>query len=181
MRALVVFESMFGNTHTVADRVAQGLRAAGDVRVVSVADATPEALSGADVVVVGGPTHMHGMATVRSREAAHERAEQPGSEVTMDPDAEGPPLRDWFDGLTLPSGCRAAAFDTRMHGAAALTGRASRGIAKRLERHGASMIAPPESFFVGKDSHLSEGEAARAEEWGASLARSLASAGASPA
>ncbi len=174
MRAVVVFESMFGNTHAVGERIAQGLAGAGDVRLVAVGEATGEALAGADVIVVGGPTHVHGMVSERSRQAAHEQADRPGSELTMDPDAEGPTLRDWFDGLALPAGCRAAAFDTRVHGPAALTGRASRGIAKRLEHHGATMIAAPESFFVEKDNHLAVGEAERAEEWGASLARSLA-------
>jgi hypothetical protein len=173
MRALVVFESMYGNTHLVAERIALGLGAAGEVRVASVADATDEALADADLVVVGGPTHVHGMATARTRDAAREQAAKAEGELAMDPDAEGPMLRDWFDELTLPDGCRGAAFDTRLHGPAALTGRASRGIAKRLERHGASLVAPPESFFVGKDNNLTEGEAARAEEWGASLARSL--------
>jgi hypothetical protein len=173
MPALVVYESMYGNTHIVAERIAQGLRAAGDARVVPVADATATALSGVDLLIVGGPTHVHGMVSARSQEAAREQAARPGSEVTLDPDAEGPILRDWFDGLALPPGCHGAAFDTRLHAPAALTGRASRGIAKRLEGHGATMIAPPESFFVGKDNHLAEGEAARAEEWGGSLARAF--------
>jgi hypothetical protein len=112
----------------------------------------------------------------RTRDAARQQAVEPGSGLTLDPDAEGPTLRDWFDGLTLPPGCRAAAFDTRMHGPAPLTGRASRGIAKRLERHGATLVAAPESFYVERDNHLSEGEADRAEEWGAMLARGLAAA-----
>lgn len=174
MRMLVVFESMFGNTHEVAERIAQGLGAAGDARTVAVADATDEALSGAGLVVAGGPTHVHGMVTDRSRQAAHTQAQEHEGELALDPDgAEGPTLREWFDGLTLPPGCRAAAFDTRVHGPAPLTGRASRGIAKRLEKHGATLIASPESFFVDRDNHLVEGEADRAQEWGASLARSL--------
>jgi hypothetical protein len=177
VRVLVVFESMFGNTHLVAERVALGLADAGEARVASVAEATPEALADVDLLVVGGPTHVHGMATDRTRQAAREQAEQPDSGVELDPDAEGPALRDWFDDLTLPGGCRAAAFDTRVHGPGALTGRASRGIAKRLERHGASLIAPPESFFVGRDNRLADGEAERAEEWGASLARAFAGPG----
>ena len=175
MRALVVFESMFGNTHVVADRAAAGQRAAGEVRVVPVAEATREALAEADLVVVGGPTHVHGMTSARSREAAVQQAAEPGSGVALDPGAEGPGLREWFDGLDLAPGCRAAAFDTRLHGAAMLTGRASHGIAKRLEAHGASMVVPPESFFVDRQNHLDAGEQERAETWGASLAQTLAS------
>lgn len=173
MRALVVYESMFGNTHTVAERIARGL---GDARLATVADATAEVVAGADLVVVGGPTHVHGMVSGRTRDAARQQAEEPGSGLTLDPDAEGPTLREWFDTLTLPPGCRAAAFDTRVHGPAPLTGRASRGIAKRLERHAATLVAPPESFFVERDNHLAEGESDRAEAWGASLARSFTAA-----
>ena len=173
MRTVVVFESMFGNTHAVAEHIVRGLGAAGEAVVVAVGDATADALAGAVLVVVGGPTHVHGMVSDRSREAAHQQADKPGSDLTLDPDAEGPTLREWFDGLTLPAGARAAAFDTRVNGPASLTGRASKGIAKRLERHGATLVVPPESFFVGKDNHLAEGEAERAEQWGASLARSL--------
>ncbi|MBJ7455922.1 MAG: flavodoxin family protein [Thermoleophilia bacterium] len=173
MTALVVYESMFGNTHTVAERIARGL---GGATLVAVAEATAEAIAAADLVVVGGPTHVHGMVSDRTREGARQQAAEPGSGLTLDPDAEGPTLRDWFDGLALPAECRAAAFDTRVHGPAPLTGRASRGIAKRLERHGATLVAPPESFFVERDNHLSEGEADRAEAWGASLARSPATA-----
>ena len=171
MRTLVVYESMFGNTHAIAERIARGLDGA---EVVAVADATAEAVAGAGLLVVGGPTHVHGMVTGRTRDAAQQQAGEPGSGLALDPDAEGPTLREWFDGLTLAPGCRAAAFDTRVHGPAPLTGRASRGIAKRLEKHGATLVLSPESFFVERDNHLVDGEADRAEQWGASLALALA-------
>ena len=172
MRALVVYESMYGNTHVVAESIARGLRAGGEAEAeaVPIVRATPEALAAADLLVVGGPTHIHGMASERSREAAREAAAKPDSGLAMDPDAEGPGLREWFDGLALPAGRRAAAFDTRMHGPGMVTGRASRGIAKRLRHHGATMVAPPESFLVDKKNHLDGDEAARAEAWGAGLA-----------
>lgn len=169
MRTLVVYESMFGNTHTVAERIAEGLRSAGEARAVPVGDATAEVLEGVELLVVGGPTHVHGMASARSHDAAREQAARPGSELVLDPDAEGPTLRDWFDGVTLPAGIRAAAFDTRAHGAPVLTGRASKGIAKRLERHGASIAADAESFLVTRDNHLVDGEEQRAARWGESL------------
>ena len=172
MRAVVVFESMFGNTRLVAERVARGLSAAGEVDVLPVGEATSEALDGVDLLVVGGPTHVHGMTTPRTRDAAHEQAHRPDASVTLDPEAEGPGLREWFDRLTIPAGCRAAAFDTRARGPAVLTGRASKGIAKRLDDHGATLVAQSESFQVDRENHLVAGEASRAEAWGKDLLRS---------
>lgn len=174
MRTLVVYESMFGNTHTVAERIGEGLRGAGEARAVPVGDATPDVLEGVDLLVVGGPTHVHGMVSARSRKAARDQAAEHGSDLVLDTAAEGPTLGEWLDRVTLPAGCRAAAFDTRVHGAPMITGRASKGIAKRLERHGATMIADPESFFVTRENELDEGEEARAEAWGATLAGALA-------
>ena len=68
----------------------------------------------------------------------------------------------------------AAAFDTRIDASPLLTGRASRGIEKRLTRLGYDLVADPESFLVDKTSHLLPGEAERAVEWAAELAASLA-------
>ena len=70
MRAVVVYESMYGNTHLVADAIGAGLRPACDVSVVPVAEAGPAVLAGADLVVVGGPTHVHGMGRASTRKAA---------------------------------------------------------------------------------------------------------------
>jgi len=50
------------------------------------------------------------------------------------------------------------------------TGRASKGIAKLLERGGLTLIAEPESFLVGKDNALQPGEEDRAQGWGENLA-----------
>jgi hypothetical protein len=171
MKAFVVYESMYGNTHLVSDAIADGLRheADADVVVVPVDEASTEVLAGADLVVVGGPTHAHGMSRKSTREAAVAAARKPESLLEIDADAEGPGLRDWFDSLDRLT-TRAAAFDTRFKAPAALTGRASKGIAKRLRRHGCSLIAEPESFLVTKQDHLVDDEEARAREWGARLA-----------
>jgi len=56
MRAIVVYESMYGNTHLVAGAIGAGLSTLFDVSVVPVAQADPAVLAGADLVVVGGPT-----------------------------------------------------------------------------------------------------------------------------
>ena len=70
MRALVVYESMYGNTHLVADAIAVGLAPLGAVEVVPVGGATDAVLAGADLLVVGGPTHVHGMSSAMSRKGA---------------------------------------------------------------------------------------------------------------
>jgi len=172
MRALVVYESMYGNTHTVAEGIGDGLRAVAEVTVLPVARIGGEDLSGIDLLVVGGPTHIHGVTTARSRKTAIDAASAPDSDLTIDPDAEGPGLREWLDGLDVPGATNAAAFDTRIDGPTLMTGRASRGIARRLRGLGLEMIAPPESFVVDRDNHLRPGVAEAARAWGLQLGRS---------
>jgi flavodoxin len=170
MPVLVVYESMFGNTHTVADRIAEGLGPLGEVTVVAVSGATPEVVAGADLVVVGGPTHIHGMVRPTSQKSAVEQAAT-NDDLDLDPDAEGPGLREWFEGLGDGAATAAAAFDTRVGSVSGVvSGRASKGIARRLARHGFAMVADPESFLVDKHNLLMDGEADRARAWGATLA-----------
>ena len=168
MRVLVVFESMYGNTRVVASNIADGLRAAHDVIMVHVAEATGELLAWADLVIVGAPTHMHRLSTASSRRMAAQGAADQASGLTLEPDAVGPGLRDWFDGI--PAGhVLAAAFDTRINARSVFTGRASRGIRKLLKQHGYHVIAAPESFLVTSRNALLSGETARARRWGAAL------------
>ena len=136
MKALVVYESMYGNTHVVADRIAEGLRTRIETDVVPVGEATTDVVAGADLVVVGGPTHAHGMTSSMSRTSAVEAAGS-DDDLDLDADAEGPGLRDWFHELARQQGRDrfGAAFDTRVQGPAAFTGRASKGIAKRIRQH----------------------------------------------
>jgi hypothetical protein len=140
--------------------------------VVPVAEAVPELLAGAGLVVAGGPTHLHGMSSARSRRAAAGEARKDGSALTLDAHAEGPGLRGWFGTVGRTRGW-GAAFDTRLAGPAVLTGRASNAIAKLLKRHGLAEIAPAQSFLVSKDNRLRPGEEDRAEQWGRELAAKL--------
>jgi hypothetical protein len=169
MRAVVVYESMYGNTRLIAEAIADGLRPEVEVVVVPVGRAPRELLEGADLVVVGGPTHAHGISRANTRHAAVEMARKPGSGLRLDPDAEGTGLRYWLSSLGHLT-ARAAAFDTRVQGPAVLTGRASRGISKELRQHGLRVVAEPVSFFVTRDNHLQPGEEDRARRWGEQLA-----------
>jgi hypothetical protein len=175
MRVVIVYESMFGNTHRIADAIARGLAPGNEVTVVPVAEAGRELLDGADLVVAGGPTHVHGMSRARSRASAVEMAHKEDSHLVLDASAEGPGLGDWLAALGRLD-TRGAAFDTRVDGLAVLTGRASKTIAKLLERHGIALLAPAASFLVTKGNQLHPGERDRAEQWGRELAALLPTA-----
>jgi hypothetical protein len=167
MRSLVVYESWFGNTRRLAEEIAAGLRSEGEVAVVSVDEALPP-LENVDLLVVGAPTHVHGISSGRSREAA---LEQGGD------GAVGIGVRGWID--ALPNGAggpRVAAFDTRANKPVLLVGSAARGIARRLRSRGYGLAAEPESFFVeGTQGPLEDGELERASEWGRGLANEVMS------
>ncbi|HEX6918357.1 MAG TPA: flavodoxin domain-containing protein, partial [Phycicoccus sp.] len=77
-RALVVYESMFGNSEQVARAVAAG---AGEVMSVDVREVTtaPTELGGYDVVVIGGPTHAFTMSRPSTRREAREQGAARGA------------------------------------------------------------------------------------------------------
>ena len=174
MRAVVVYESMFGNTHAIADAVGKGLEPVADVVVVPVVEAGRERLGDADLLVVGGPTHFHGMSRPRTRKWAAGTARKPKKDLVLDRDAPGPGVRDWLRSLGHGH-TKCAAFDTRFKGPAGLRGKASRPISRTLRRHGFEVVAKPESFFVTLENHLVPGEEARAREWGKQLAARVVS------
>jgi flavorubredoxin len=172
MRAVVIYESMYGNTHLIADAIAEGLRSYGDAMAVPVGAADAQTIEGADVLVVGGPTHAHGMSRPATRTGAVTAGRKPESGLVIEPGAAGEGVREWLEALG-PLQQKAAAFDTRLDFPVALTGHASKGIAKRLHQHGATLMAEPHSFLVTKQDRLEPHEEERARDWGAQLGRTL--------
>ena len=170
MNVLVTYESMYGNTRRIADAIAEGL---GGADVLALADAGEERVARADLLVVGGPTHMHGMPTALSRRIAAQAAQEDG-DLALEPGAaEGPGLRHWLSERS-GDGHAAAAFDTRLDRSPAIAGAAARGIARRLHHRGFDLVAHPVSFLVtDAEGPLVEGEIERARDWGASLAAEL--------
>jgi flavodoxin-like protein len=171
MRALVVYESMYGNTRMIAEAIGAGLGETCDVKVVRVGDVSSELLDGVDLLVVGGPTHVLSMSRPNTRRGAVQAAQKPDSKLNLEPDAAGSGLREWLATLDRQTGRPAAAFDTRMPGPAIMTGRASKAIARRLRRVGYQLAVAPESFQVSRTNELLTGEADRAQAWGEQLAR----------
>ncbi len=166
MKALVVYESLYGNTAAIGEAIAGSLRAHGmeaDARPVTKVQAAETA--GFDLLVVGGPTHAHGMSRTSTRKSGAGDEKNTFAEPTVEPG-----LRDWLGSLPAGSGRYAAAFDTRFDQSALLTGSAARGIARRLEHEGFHLVAQPESFFVTGENHLAEGQTEHAAAWGKTLA-----------
>jgi hypothetical protein len=173
MHALVLYESMFGNTAAIGEEIAASLRSHGlEVESGPLAAVEPSRIAEADLLVVGAPTHAHGMSSKQTRKAAAEDKRYPSVEPSP-----GPGIRDWLNGLPPGMGRLAAAFDTRFDKPRFLTGSAAKGIARRLEQHGYRLVTGPESFFVTSDNRLADGQADHATRWGTALA-DAASAGA---
>jgi hypothetical protein len=108
MSILVVYESMYGNTRAIAEAVAEGLSGAGEIAVRPVHEAGSD-LDGVELLVAGGPTHMHGLATGLSRRMSVEAAREDGT--ALDPSATAElGLRLWLRDLPKHHGA-AAAFD----------------------------------------------------------------------
>jgi flavodoxin len=163
MRALVIYESMFGNTREVASAVARGLSTRMAVDLYEVGSAPDEIDDGVDLVVAGGPTHAFSMSRPNTRQSAVDQADTPVVSTKRG-------LREWIDtaGPTLRD--RAiATFDTKID-KAYLPGSAARAAHKRLRRFGCRPVAPAENFTVlGTTGPLTDGELDRAARWGEHL------------
>ncbi len=170
MRATVIYESMYGNTRAVATAIADGLRAAMDVDLVEVGAAPTAIAEDTYLLVVGAPTHAHGLSKPETRQNAATRA-QDG--VVVSPRIG---LREWLAGLRGGSArVSAAAFDTTIKGPRLLWGSAAEAADRRLRSLGFSVVAAPEKFRVKGPlgpvyDVLEDGEVERARAWGERLA-----------
>ena len=170
MNALVVYESMFGDAHTIANAIAAGLSTTMSVRVVDAREAPDQLAPDVDLLVVGGPNHQFGMPRPRTREQAEKQL-----------DAKFPSthsgLREWLHRLQPGGGRPAVAFDLRLTHPGFLRhlDHASGQEEQLLGQHGFDVIAPAEHFAVlDTAGPLQDGEVARAKAWGATLATAFA-------
>ena len=160
-RAVVLYESVFGNTERIARAIADGLGESCEVTLAHFGKVSGES-DGADLIVLGGPTHGWGMTKPQSRR-------QPGSQ------SYEVGVREWLEAAPPGRGKTAAAFDTRFDKPRWMTGSAAIRIRRELEPLGYQMAKPPESFFVvHMGGPLKDGELERAKRWGSELAQAFA-------
>jgi flavodoxin len=164
MKAVVVYESLWGNTAAVAHAIAEGLGP--NAKALPTDDARADVIADADLIVAGAPVLGFALPTDQMRDSvARSEAGAPAP-----PDLSHPSLRSWL--ASLPRGhAQAAAFETRIwwspRGA---TGDIERG----LERAGYHRIGKAQKFVVtDKYGPLRDGELDRARRWGRELAQAV--------
>ncbi len=176
MHALVVFESMYGNTRAVAEAIAAGLSSRMPVEIAEVGVAPTVIGDDVSLLVVGAPTHAHGMSKPETRGTAAGRADE-----TRGIESPTKGLREWLSELgAAPNRVAVATFDTRIKGPALLWGSAARSAEGQLRKAGAHVLAPAQSFFISGPrgpvyDALVDGELDRARSWGERLATELPS------
>ena len=152
MKALVVYDSQFGNTEKIAQAISQELSSRMDIEILQVGNVKPEHLAGISFLVVGSPTQRFRQTTATT------------NFLKSIPK----------NGL---ESIKVAAFDTRLTEKeigenrilaffVSLYGYAAEPISKILQRKGGTLIVPPEGFFVeGMEGPLIQGELERASDW----------------
>ena len=164
MKALVVYESLWGNTAAIAAAIAEGLGP--EARALSTAGAVGPVLADVDLIVAGSPVLAFKLPSEKIRESL--RATPPGAPAPAD--LSHPSMSSWLEELPAGHG-RGAAFDTQVRGP---FGSAAPAIGKALEHAGHRSIAKPVGFIVaGKYGPLRDGELERARAWGEELGRQM--------
>jgi flavodoxin I len=159
MKAVIVFDSFFGNTEKVAKAIGVELEVHGEVLVGRVNEISSDQLQGIDLLVVGSPTRAFSMS--------------PGTKDFLS-DVLGRNIQ----------GVKVAAFDTRMLAEdvnnafytffSRLFGFAAQKIAARLENKGGELVLLPQGFAVpGAEGPLKDGELERAAAWGKQMVEKM--------
>lgn len=142
VKSLVVYFSKFGNTQKIAEAIAEILRSAGFVHVITTDQLSVSELKDVDLVVMGTPTHRMNLPEVvrASFEILPRRILRSASVAVFDTSYK---MSRWLTPFT-----------------------AARKLAHRMRRLGGKSIVPPETFHVvEREGPLYEGEIERAKTW----------------
>jgi len=128
----VIYDTKFGNTEKIAKVLADGIEAGGvETDCLRVEDVEIGKLAEYDLLLIGGPTQAFGLSK---------------------------PMKDFFqrlEGIDI-RGKKGFAFDTKLK--SRFAGSAAKGIEKRLEKLGVSIVKPHASAIVkGGEGPLEEG------------------------
>jgi len=147
MKAIVVYDTQYGNTEMIARAIGDVIE--GEVRVLRAGGFSPSELERPDLLIVGSPTH--------------------GGRPT-------PAIQSFIKDApaALLEGTEVATFDTR--GASMFVrifGYAAIRIGDSLKKRGGKLVASPEGFIVeGTKGPLRDGETERAAAWAKEISKS---------
>lgn len=134
MKAIVVFDTLFGNTEKIASRLAAGLQETGiEAKPVNIKEAKADRLAEYDLLILGAPTQYF---------------------------TASKPLKEFLEQLKGQDlkGKRGFAFDTKLE--SCFSGSAAKFIEKKLEELGLDIIRPRSSAIVvgqkGKTDRVGE-------------------------
>ena len=146
MKALVVYDSVYGNTEKIARAIGSGI--SDDTKVLRTGDVSPIDLESLELLIVGAPTYGG-----RPTPAMKEFLKQLPASAAKDIDV--------------------AAFDTRISAKwVGIFGYAAGKIARSLKKMGGNLLVNPEGFFVkGTEGPLKDGELERAAAWAHEIMR----------
>jgi len=166
MKAVIVYESHWGNTEVIARAVAAGFGP--EAAALTTDEASGAQLVDVDLVVAGAPLIAFGLPSDKTRGGvAAESAKAP-----TPPDLSHPLMSAWLQRLPRGHG-RSASFETRMRWS---PGGATSAIDRGLENAGYRSTGKGRRFVVkGKYGPLRDGEIELARQWGAELAEMLKS------
>lgn len=137
MKALIIYDSNYGNTKLVAEEIAKNL--GDDIKITSVKQIDKSQIKNFDLLLLGSP--INGWRPTESFLAFLKDIEQ----------------------MNL-KGIKFATFDTRIK--SFFHGDAKDKMAKALESTGAEMITEPKAFYVaGTEGPLFDGELKNASDW----------------
>ena len=146
MRALIIYDSVYGNTEKLAKAIGNAI--SGDVKVLRVGEVNPAELNEVNLLVIGSPTF--------------------GGKPSQS-------MLDFFDKIpeSMLKGVNVAVFDTRVLSIMAkMFGHAAGKIAYRVKKKGGNIIVSPEGFFLtGVKGQIKEGELERALTWAKDLVK----------
>jgi len=161
MKAVVVYESLWGNTAAVARAIAEGIGSG--TTALSTAEATGQVLADVDLVVAGAPLLAFNLPT----ESVRKSIEGNRRHKDNPPDLSHASMRSWLKALPERSGW-CAAFETGFRWS---PGSCAKRIAKALTAAGYLAVVSPERFMVlGTYGPLKDGEIDRARKWGETIA-----------
>ncbi len=166
MKAIIVYESHWGNTAAIARAIAEGIGP--EAQAMSTAEAMGGALAGVDLIVAGAPLLGFSLPTESMVKSLNNPMQH-----RIPPDLSHPSMRAWLEQLPAGSG-RSAGFETRIWWS---PGSAAKSIGKALAEKGYAAAGGPEKFIV-KDRYgpLKDGEIERVESGARNWHRRCASA-----